>query len=52
MALSKRRAEAVAAVLNKGYGIGAERLIGNGVASLAPVASNASEDGRAKNRRV
>ena len=52
MALSKRRAEAVAAVLAKEYGIAASRLIGHGAASMAPVASNASEEGRAKNRRV
>lgn len=52
MALSKRRAEAVAAVLSKNYGISTSRMIGNGVASLAPVASNASDEGRAKNRRV
>lgn len=52
LALSKRRAEAVATVLSKEYGIAASRLIGNGVASLAPVASNAAEEGRTKNRRV
>ncbi|WP_298209970.1 OmpA family protein [Acidovorax sp.] len=52
MALSKRRADAVVAVLAKDYGIAANRLVGNGVASLAPVASNISDEGRAKNRRV
>ena len=52
LALSRRRAEAVAAALVKDYGVAAGRLVGNGVASLAPVASNASEEGRAKNRRV
>jgi outer membrane protein OmpA-like peptidoglycan-associated protein len=52
LALSRRRAEAVAAVLVKDYGIAASRLTGNGVASLAPVASNATDEGRAKNRRV
>ena len=52
MALSKRRAEAVAAALAKDYGVAANRLVGNGVASLAPVASNSTEEGRAKNRRV
>lgn len=50
--LSRRRAEAVAAALVKDYGITSARLMGNGVASLAPVASNATEEGRAKNRRV
>lgn len=52
MVLSKRRADAVAAALVKDYGVAAARLVGNGVASLAPVASNGTEDGRAKNRRV
>lgn len=50
--LSKRRAEAVKAALVKDYGIAAARLTANGVASLAPVAPNGSEEGRAKNRRV
>ena len=52
MNLSKRRAEAVVAVLTKEYGIAPNRLTANGIAYLAPVASNATEDGRAKNRRV
>jgi len=52
LALSRRRAEAAAAALVKEYGIAAGRLTGNGVASLAPVASNGTEAGRAKNRRV
>lgn len=50
--LSKRRAEAVVAALASTYGIGRDRLTANGVASLAPVASNGDEAGRAKNRRV
>ncbi len=50
--LSKRRAEAVVAVLASTYGIARDRLTANGVASLAPVASNGDEAGRAKNRRV
>lgn len=50
--LSKRRAEAVVAALSSGYGIARDRLTANGVASLAPVASNGDESGRAKNRRV
>ncbi len=50
--LSKRRAEAVVAALASTFGIARDRLTANGVASLAPVASNADEAGRAKNRRV
>lgn len=52
MGLSRRRAEAVVAALTSEYGIAASRLIANGVAYLAPVASNREEAGRAKNRRV
>lgn len=50
--LSRRRADAVKAALTKEFGIAAGRLTSNGVASLAPVASNVTEEGRAKNRRV
>lgn len=50
--LSKRRAEAVVASLVKDFGISAARLTANGAAYLAPVASNTTEAGRAKNRRV
>ena len=50
--LSKRRAEAVVASLVKEFGISPLRLTANGAAYLAPVASNATEAGRAKNRRV
>lgn len=50
--LSRRRADAVAAVLVRDYGIARDRLTANGVASLVPVASNGAEAGRAKNRWV
>jgi OmpA-OmpF porin, OOP family len=50
--LSKRRAAAVAAQLTSAYGIAAARLRTAGVGFLAPVGSNATEDGRALNRRV
>lgn len=50
--LSKDRAEAVTKTLSDKYGISAARLKPYGVASLAPVASNDTEEGRAKNRRV
>jgi outer membrane protein OmpA-like peptidoglycan-associated protein len=49
--LSQHRAESVAANL-RAKGIAADRLFPVGVSFAAPVASNASEDGRAKNRRV
>lgn len=50
--LSKARADAVVRELVTKYRIHPERLRTFGVASLAPVASNKTEDGRAKNRRV
>jgi OOP family OmpA-OmpF porin len=52
MDLSKRRAQSVVDALVRKYSIAPARLIANGVAYLAPVASNANEDGRALNRRV
>ena len=50
--LSKRRAGAVKDALVKQYAIGADRLTANGVSYLAPVSTNGTEAGRAKNRRV
>ncbi len=50
--LSQRRAEAVAAALAGEYKVDPKRLTARGVASLAPVASNDADAGRAKNRRV
>ena len=52
MDLSRRRADAVAKVLTTKYTIAASRLDAQGVGPLAPVASNKTEEGRAKNRRV
>jgi len=51
LALSQGRAQAVVAALTQ-RGIAAGRLQARGVANFSPVASNAAEDGRAKNRRV
>jgi len=51
-ALSQQRAQAVVNALSRQYQIAATRLASKGVASLAPVASNTDEAGRAKNRRV
>jgi len=50
--LSQSRAAAVADALLRGYGIAQGRLTPNGVGMLAPIATNTTEDGRAKNRRV
>jgi OmpA-OmpF porin, OOP family len=52
MDLSKRRAASVTASLVQTHGVNASRLSPNGVSYLAPVASNATDAGRAKNRRV
>ena len=53
LALSQQRAQAVVAALTAApYKIDARRLQARGVASLAPLASNAAEEGRARNRRV
>ena len=52
MQLSQERAKAVMVALVKDYGIEAARLSAQGVASLSPLASNSSEFGKAKNRRV
>jgi outer membrane protein OmpA-like peptidoglycan-associated protein len=50
-ALSQRRAQSVVDALG-GQGIAKARLQAVGVANVAPVASNNSEAGRARNRRV
>jgi len=52
MKLSQARADAVVKALTSRHGIDAKRLRAYGVGSLAPVASNKTEDGKAKNRRV
>ncbi|MBI4002149.1 MAG: OmpA family protein, partial [Nitrospira defluvii] len=50
--LSADRARAIVGALVKNYGIASARLEPHGVASLAPVVTNQSDGGRAKNRRV
>lgn len=52
MDLSQRRAQAVVNSLVSKYGVGKERLTPFGDSFAAPVASNKTEEGRAKNRRV
>ncbi len=51
LTLSRQRAQSVVTWLT-GHGIAADRLLAGGFGDLAPIADNASEDGRAKNRRV
>lgn len=50
--LSKRRANAVVALLAANYGIAAERMLPLGASFMAPVTTNSTEEGRALNRRV
>ena len=50
--LSQRRAESVVNALVSGFGITSDRLIPFGVSYAAPVASNATPEGRKQNRRV
>ena len=50
--LSRRRAASVVRELTTKYGIAADRLDSFGCGWFSPVASNESEDGKSKNRRV
>jgi outer membrane protein OmpA-like peptidoglycan-associated protein len=52
MDLSRRRAANVVDALVTEYKISADRLSSSGAGSTMPVASNATEEGRARNRRV
>ena len=52
MDLSRRRSQSVVQALVQANGIAAARLTGHGVGPLAPVAPNAEEAGRARNRRT
>lgn len=51
-ALSERRAAAVVAKLTGEHNIAASRLFAAGVGPASPVATNRTDDGRARNRRV
>lgn len=51
-ALAEARAAAVVKVLVQEHGVDDRRLAAHGVGPYAPVATNASEEGRARNRRV
>jgi len=50
--LSKQRADAVLEALVTRYHVATERLQAEGLGSMAPIATNHTEEGRAKNRRV
>jgi len=50
--LSEKRAKAVMDELVSNYNVNKEQLISFGVSSLSPIATNKTEEGRAKNRRV
>jgi OmpA-OmpF porin, OOP family len=52
MKLSQARAEAVVQALIKSHNLAATRLKAQGAGPIAPVATNRTEEGRAKNRRV
>jgi OOP family OmpA-OmpF porin len=50
--LSRRRAQAVVDVLVSQHGVDPARVVPAGVGPLAPIASNATDEGQAQNRRV
>ena len=52
MKLSQARAKAVIKALVTKYGVAQNRLDPYGIGPLSPVASNETDEGRAKNRRV
>jgi OOP family OmpA-OmpF porin len=52
MGLSQLRAESVIKSLVSNYGVDGKRLIPYGIGPLSPVATNKTEEGRGKNRRV
>lgn len=52
LTLSQNRSAAVVKRLTSKFGVNSAQLESSGVGPYAPVSNNASEDGRAKNRRV
>jgi OOP family OmpA-OmpF porin len=52
MELSRRRAESVVNYLTENFGIARSRLNARGYGSSRPVADNATDEGRQKNRRI
>jgi OOP family OmpA-OmpF porin len=52
MELSQRRADAVRALLVKTFQVSEGRITARGYGSARPVADNATQEGRQRNRRV
>lgn len=52
IALSRKRAQSVRAMLMSEFGIDGDRLLAEGVGFLAPLTNNQTEEGRRINRRV
>jgi outer membrane protein OmpA-like peptidoglycan-associated protein len=52
MTLSEKRAKEVMNTLITEYGVPKEQVKAYGVASLTPVTSNRTDEGKARNRRV
>jgi OOP family OmpA-OmpF porin len=52
LGLSNKRADSVVKALVTRYGVDGKRMSARGLGPLSPVATNRSEDGQAKNRRV
>lgn len=50
--LSRKRAGAVQEILIERYGVNPEQLMADGIGYLSPRATNLTEEGRARNRRV
>ena len=52
MKLSQRRAESVVKSLEENYGIAPARLSAKGYGKTRPIANNATDEGKQKNRRI
>ncbi|PPB82399.1 OOP family OmpA-OmpF porin [Albidovulum inexpectatum] len=50
--ISRKRAEAVRRALIDRFGVNPDQIATNGIGWLSPIASNMTEEGRARNRRV
>ncbi len=52
MELSKNRADAVREYLINNYNVSSDQIVAEGIGPLSPKTSNATEEGKARNRRV